>query len=658
MNYRIHPGTSDLPPRIPLVLGVVGHRVLRKEDEPVLREALKKTFREFQEAFPYTPLVLLSALAEGADQLAAEVAMACGVAVRAPLPFPVEVYRESSTFSRNEKGKLTETGRIAVERLERWTQEGAVDCFVVPLPRFGDPARLDRWREKCEDREDCLACYANAGGYIARHCHVLIALWDGETDPLDALGRRKSAGTADYVVFKLTGAPPEAYPRSEPLGYRGDCGPVLVIQTPRENAPSTNPPGMRIARLPGEREPQPGEVLAKRAGNLQHFLGRLASSFGLTDVGEEQPLGRLVRSFETMLLGTDGGGPAVAEIRRFHAQCAALDDFNADAALHEAEIRPRLQETLNTLAEDEHGNATLSALLMQVARAHDAADILSKIVSRQTKGKEWTARATAFAGLLCLVFYLVIQWDYWLAGFGTAILAWLFMTIGSLWHRQDQRSQDYSALAEILRVRCFWALAGLKDSVAESYLNEGQNEIAWTRQALRSICPPPRSWRTEFDALSEEESWRRMKIASQRWVSERKETHGRRAAEHQLWGAGLLFGGMALAGAGAVLLVIAQLLDIEAKDFTPGGGARNWAIAFSALCIGAGGLLSMIAKCKQHRPLAARYRRLAQIFADGESELERRINASEISQVREILRTLGRAALEDQAVWLNSQRAR
>ncbi len=62
-------------PAVPIVLGLVGHRDLRPGDRDVLKQRLNAIFQQFRDAYPHTPLVLLSALAEGADQLAAEAAL-------------------------------------------------------------------------------------------------------------------------------------------------------------------------------------------------------------------------------------------------------------------------------------------------------------------------------------------------------------------------------------------------------------------------------------------------------------------------------------------------------------------------------------------------------------------------------------------------------
>src|SRR5580765_6119761 len=76
-------------PAIPLVLGVVSDAPA----DDALHPALVAIFREFQAAYPHSPIVLLASLAEGAEQVAAQAAIDCGLFVRATLPTAPEVFR-------------------------------------------------------------------------------------------------------------------------------------------------------------------------------------------------------------------------------------------------------------------------------------------------------------------------------------------------------------------------------------------------------------------------------------------------------------------------------------------------------------------------------------------------------------------------------------
>src|SRR4029450_11208351 len=86
-----------LPDRLPLVIGVTGHRDVRDQDIPVLEREVGAIISALQHDYLHgdaeTPLIVLSSLAEGADRLVARVALAHGAQLVAPMPMPVEEYR-------------------------------------------------------------------------------------------------------------------------------------------------------------------------------------------------------------------------------------------------------------------------------------------------------------------------------------------------------------------------------------------------------------------------------------------------------------------------------------------------------------------------------------------------------------------------------------
>src|ERR1700720_2498100 len=88
---------EPLPDRLPLVIGVTGHRDLRDADLPRLEQAVAAIIgglrRDYLGGDQETPIIVLSALAEGADRLVAKVALAQGARLIAPLPMPREEYR-------------------------------------------------------------------------------------------------------------------------------------------------------------------------------------------------------------------------------------------------------------------------------------------------------------------------------------------------------------------------------------------------------------------------------------------------------------------------------------------------------------------------------------------------------------------------------------
>lgn len=161
-----------------LVVGVTGHRKLREEDLPALRLQVRAFLQDLQARHPELPLVLLSSLAEGSDQLAAQVALDLGLRVIAPLPLPLDLYRDD----------FDEAGKARLERLL-----DSAEALASPLAPGGTresvavpgPAR---------DRQ-----YAQAGMFVSSHCHVLLALWDGRECT-------RVGGTAQVVRYHLHGS--------------------------------------------------------------------------------------------------------------------------------------------------------------------------------------------------------------------------------------------------------------------------------------------------------------------------------------------------------------------------------------------------------------------------------------------------------------------
>src|SRR5262245_45324555 len=100
---------------LPIVIGIVGHRNLRAEDIPSLEQKVREFLQEMKDKYPSTALVLLSALAEGADRLAARVALDLGYRLVAPLPFPKEEYLKDF-----ETAKSREEFENLLHRTDRW----------------------------------------------------------------------------------------------------------------------------------------------------------------------------------------------------------------------------------------------------------------------------------------------------------------------------------------------------------------------------------------------------------------------------------------------------------------------------------------------------------------------------------------------------------
>lgn len=172
------------PPRLPFVLsmGVTGHRaeVLPDGSIELLRDRIRDVlvlvadagsalFESERDCFASgrPQMRFVSPIADGADQIAAEVALELGWELQVVLPFARPIYRAS----------LANPG--ARERFDALIERAS--C-VLELP--GDQARQ-------------LDAYVMTGRATVAHCDVLIAVWDG-------LPPRGRGGTGEVVQLAMT----------------------------------------------------------------------------------------------------------------------------------------------------------------------------------------------------------------------------------------------------------------------------------------------------------------------------------------------------------------------------------------------------------------------------------------------------------------------
>ena len=181
---------------LPLVIGVVGHRDVPREAEGALRGQFASVLAKLQQEHPFTPLLVLTALAAGADMLAAEEALERGVPVMACLPVAAERYEQD--FSPAQRDRFTQILQKCSEVSVASNSGNVEDGYVA------------------------------ATSYIAYYSQILIAFWDGKQG-------QGPGGTSHAVAMRTMGI--SNVQRSAIVPYVPDIGPVYHIVTPREGQP-------------------------------------------------------------------------------------------------------------------------------------------------------------------------------------------------------------------------------------------------------------------------------------------------------------------------------------------------------------------------------------------------------------------------------------
>jgi hypothetical protein len=149
---------------LPMVVAVTGHRDLVAGELDGIKRQVEDFLAMLLRQFPERQIQMMSPLAEGADRIAAKVALAMGLELIAPLPM------ERSDYCRDFEEA---TSRAEFEELSLQASQ------VLVLPAIS----TDRNRQ-----------YAQLGVFLSAHCHILLAIWDGKLET--SLG-----GTGQVVKF-------------------------------------------------------------------------------------------------------------------------------------------------------------------------------------------------------------------------------------------------------------------------------------------------------------------------------------------------------------------------------------------------------------------------------------------------------------------------
>lgn len=175
--------------RIPIIIGITGHRDIKPEYASEVRALLKQELEKLLESYPNSSFMMLNSLASGADLLAADIAKELNIAVKAVLPFERDEYIKD--FEDEEKTKFDEA----------LSYSESIKIVGVLTKTQDDVGSEDAIEGSANNKELFVStrddCYREAGLYVAKNSHVLIALWDGKE------GKDGGCGTADIVKYVI-----------------------------------------------------------------------------------------------------------------------------------------------------------------------------------------------------------------------------------------------------------------------------------------------------------------------------------------------------------------------------------------------------------------------------------------------------------------------
>jgi hypothetical protein len=642
---------QPLPDRLPLVIGVTGHRDLREKDVPRIEAEVAGIIARLRQDFlrdDETPIIVLSALAEGADRLVARVALAHGARLIAPLPLPPDEYRRDF-----------EPGLAAGNAAEFDALLGR--AIAAPVMPFVHGNSLEAVRIDAAKRAEQ---YRAVGLFISRHSNVLIAIWDGDEDN-PAVG-----GTAEVVKFTREGIPLAASRSARASLDGAEIGPVIHVEAPRQKG-IPHIEQVRVARWGRAAiEHYRGGAAAHahdRASRFFHHLFGLAHRdvrTGLSDAARREL--DAWETFEALINLTRQFNSEAAQLAASEAGCKAMTQ-SLDYLFDEAD-----RETAGAVEPKE----LALSLAPRWCRMYSMADTLASSCQVQFK-RDWLALfLLTFAAFLCFATFSLAVGTL-LAAYCIFYALIFVIFLRARRGRHQERFLDYRALAEALRVAVYWRLVGigLRASdvnldatgdgfavdphtvgvLANAYPLKQPSELAWVKTCLRTLELLDRA---EGIAHERELDPAGHAIARGAWVKGQCAFFRRRGRHHD----GLA---EALQGWAGILLVITAFLlapllvavTSEQESDPAVFGPIHLSLVLGLLP-GLAAVLTAYSERLALKAQARQYDRMRSLFERAYELLPPRIDQRTAALVRSVYRELGTEAMRETSEWVAVYRQR
>lgn len=149
----------------PVKIAVTGHRLIKYDVQLLL--SIRQVLQEINKEHRNSEILLYSALAEGCDQLVAEIALEFKN-IRLNVPLPMEIGDYLKDFNSDKAQEKFQELMSRAYRVE-----------LLPASKTHQEA------------------YHNLGVYLVEHADVILAVWNGEFN-------QKIGGTSDVVQTALT----------------------------------------------------------------------------------------------------------------------------------------------------------------------------------------------------------------------------------------------------------------------------------------------------------------------------------------------------------------------------------------------------------------------------------------------------------------------
>jgi hypothetical protein len=453
--------------KIPLVIGITGHRDILDKHIKSLEAKVHEIYSYIIKKYPNTPIILLTPLADGADRIVAKVALSefqDKITVSVPLPLDEENYKK--TFAKgmtnyklaqeNCDNKMIHKLEIdsiqeyndLVQKVNRQKNDYVPKHIAMIFDKVGY-INLSPQNQRLMRRKQ----YSIVGEYIALHSNILVAIYDD-------LEKEKPGGTKEIVRKKLTGDFEYFKIKNSDVTYPENGVVYSVSVSKGDSECNTN---YQIKKLFPDSIGKNGLLDLRK--NQYNFLESLV--LRLEDIITKSCIPLSQKSKYNLYT-------------QYHKN---IECFNKEVDKNIGTIQKKAESDIQKInrCDDKliHKN-----IMMRRSAAYLAGFYQSKMNSLEKY-------ILVLIGMA--IFLLVFSSDFQSFIFTNYIqlayilLIGIFLVLYKRFKSYKEKTENFRALSEALRVQIAWNMANINDATALYYLSHQKDEIGWIRTAVRGI---------------------------------------------------------------------------------------------------------------------------------------------------------------------------
>jgi hypothetical protein len=474
---------------IPIIISVTGH--INTTEDTDIEGGLDKLVGMLREKFPNTPeIILMSALAEGADRRAARAALELKLTLAPVLPMPVEVYKQTFT-GQGYRGEGETDEDIA---------KSAIDKSCKDFDDILKKATVGKCVLNGEGVNPANA-YRDLATYLAANSHIMVAVWDGRET-------MRPGGTYDAIRMAIDGADPDllqfASPKvsaAEHMAFNAehfvnsseDCL-IYWIKAEREEKVEK-----KTEEKPGEKaQKEPEERIVDRdctVGDIQWPCFIVESYTGDqkdppkgcveihkgTEFFTSQEIPDHKVSSLTMLDGLNKDLAELFEDSDLDAKDPGFSGYRPDS----------LKADYHGLLPDDAGTGALegmksSGYMAEMAGRYAAVRDLAERYGR--KSRRALLALTVMTVLYTIFFNLLILFSSSILVVGIYTAIYILCNIKIIHYDRKRiypKFVEYRLLADALKIEFYWAVLGINDTTGSNSYVLTRNGLNWMRDVMR-----------------------------------------------------------------------------------------------------------------------------------------------------------------------------